>query len=197
MTSMSLEPPIKNITGIQFSIMGPEEIENRSVVEITKHDTYEKNVPVIKGLFDPRMGVTDMGKTCKTCGQKNINCPGHFGHIKLSKPVYHYHFINTTVKILNCVCFRCSKLLMDPDDHNSKEIFKKPPNIRFNDIYNMSQKIKVCKYCNAAQPEKFKLAGLEGITKKINESEELIDIEYVKSVLERITDEDTNFLGFS
>ncbi len=194
---MSSEPLIQNITGIQFSIMGPEEIENRSVVEITKHDTYEKNVPVIKGLFDPRMGVTDMGKTCKTCGQKNISCPGHFGHIKLSKPVYHYHFINTTVKILNCVCFRCSKLLIDVDDHNSKEIFKKPPNIRFNEIYNMSQKIKLCKSCNADQPDKFKLVGLDGISKKINDSEELIDIEYIKSVLERITDEDATFLGFS
>jgi DNA-directed RNA polymerase II subunit RPB1 len=197
MTSMSSEPLIQNITGIQFSIMGPEEIENRSVVEITKHDTYEKNIPVIKGLFDPRMGVTDMGKTCKTCGQKNINCPGHFGHIKLSKPVYHYHFINTTVKILNCVCFRCSKILIDVDNHNSKEILKTPPNIRFTEIYNMSQKIKSCKSCNAEQPDKFKLIGLEGISKKINDSEEIIDIEYIKSVLERITDEDANFLGFS
>ena len=195
---MSSEPPIKNITGIQFSIMGPEEIENRSVVEITKHDTYEKNVPVIKGLFDPRMGVTDMGKTCKTCGQKNINCPGHFGHINLSKPVYHYHFINTTVKILHCVCFRCSKLLIDHNDHNSKEILKKPPNVRFNEIYNMSQKIKQCKYCNAPTPDKYKLVGLEGISRYVKDaSEDLIDIEYIKSVLERITDEDTNFLGFS
>jgi len=200
MTSIS-EPIIQNITGIQFSIMGPEEIENRSVVEITKHDTYEKNVPVIKGLFDPRMGVTDMGKTCKTCGQKNIDCPGHFGHIKLSKPVYHYHFINTTVKILNCVCFRCSKLLISKENYNSKELFKKPPNIRFNDIYNMCQKIKTCggksnEGCNAEQPEKYKLLGLEGISKIENKIGTIIDIEYVKSILERITNEDANFLGF-
>ena len=38
--------------------------------------------PVIKGLFDPRMGTTDMDKVCGTCGQNNINCPGHFGHIE-------------------------------------------------------------------------------------------------------------------
>ena len=138
------EPIIKNINGIQFSIMGPDEIRNRSVVEVVKHDTYEKNIPVIKGLFDPRMGVTDMGKTCKTCGQKNIDCPGHFGHINLAKPVYHFHFINTTVKILNCVCFRCSKLLINKEDYKSKELFKKPPKVRFDEIYNICQKIKVC-----------------------------------------------------
>ena len=156
---MDKEPDIKNITGIQFSIMGPEEIENRSVVEITKHDTYEKNVPVIKGLFDPRMGVTDMGKTCKTCGQKNINCPCNFVHINLSKPVYHYHFINTLVKTLKCVCFKCSKLLVDKEDIKKKEILKKSPVTRFNEIYNLSQKITVCGNedgCNAVQPEKFK-----------------------------------------
>ena len=102
---MNHEPDINNVTGVQFSIMGPEEIRKRSVIEITKHETYEKDVPVIKGIFDPRMGITDMGKICKTCGQKNIDCPGHFGHIELAKPVYHYHFINILIKILKCVCF--------------------------------------------------------------------------------------------
>ena len=44
----SIEPDIKDVCGIQFSIMGPDEIRNRSVVEITKHDTFEKDIPVIK-----------------------------------------------------------------------------------------------------------------------------------------------------
>ena len=94
---MNTEPDINNVTGVQFSIMGPNEIKKRSVVEITKHDTYDKDIPVIKGIFDPRMGITDMGKICKTCGQNNINCPGHFGHVELATPVYHYHFINTLI----------------------------------------------------------------------------------------------------
>ena len=102
----SIEPDIKDVCGIQFSIMGPDEIRNRSVVEVTKHDTFDKDVPVIKGLFDPRMGVTDIYHTCKTCGQKNITCPGHFGHIELARPVYHYHFIQTTMKVLKCVCYK-------------------------------------------------------------------------------------------
>ena len=61
---MNTEPDINNVTGVQFSIMGPDEIRKRSVVEITKHDTYDKDIPVIKGIFDPRMGITDMGKIC-------------------------------------------------------------------------------------------------------------------------------------
>ena len=83
--------------------MGPEEIENRSAVEVTKHETYDKDIPVIKGLFDLRMGTTDMGKICNTCGLKNINCPGHFGHIKIARPVYYYHFIDIVIKVFKCV----------------------------------------------------------------------------------------------
>ena len=99
------EPDIKMVNGIQFSIMGPDEIRTRSVVEVTKHETYEKDIPVIKGIFDPRMGVTDMGKICKTCGQKNINCPGHFGHIELARPVYHYHFIEQLKKVVVVIIY--------------------------------------------------------------------------------------------
>ena len=73
---MITDPIVKNVNGLQFSIMSPEEIRKTSVVEITKHDTYDKDVPVIKGLFDIRMGSTEMGKICGTCNQDNINCSG-------------------------------------------------------------------------------------------------------------------------
>ena len=118
--------------------------EARSVVEVTKHDTYEKDIPVIKGIFDPRMGVTDMGKICKTCGQKNMQCPGHFGHVELARPVYHYHFINTLVKILKCVCFRCSKLLINKNDVLNKNLLKMNQIKRFNEVYSQCQKVDRC-----------------------------------------------------
>lgn len=40
-------------------------------------------------------------------------CPGHFGHIELAKPVFHVGFLVKTMKVLRCVCFFCSKLLVD------------------------------------------------------------------------------------
>ena len=109
------EPITKNVTGLQFSIMSPEEIRKNSVVEVTKHETYDKDVPVIKGLFDNRMGTTDMGKVCNTCGLDNMGCPGHFGHIELARPVYNYHFMDITIKILKCICFRCGKLRVNKE----------------------------------------------------------------------------------
>ena len=41
------EPETNNVVGVQFSIMGPEEIRKRSVVEVTRHETYDKDTPII------------------------------------------------------------------------------------------------------------------------------------------------------
>ena len=84
---------VQDVSGVQFSIMGPDEIRKRSVVEVTKNETYEKDVPVVKALFDLRMGTTEMGKICNTCGHGNKECPGNFGHIELAKTIYHYNFM--------------------------------------------------------------------------------------------------------
>ena len=44
---------IQPVVGIQFGIFGPDEIEKRSVVEITNTGTYDGSEPRIGGLFDP------------------------------------------------------------------------------------------------------------------------------------------------
>jgi DNA-directed RNA polymerase II subunit RPB1 len=206
------EPITKNVTGLQFSIMSPEEIKKNSVVEITKHETYEKDIPVIKGLFDSRMGTTDMGHTCNTCGLNNMNCPGHFGHIDLAKPVYNYHFIDVTTKILKCVCFRCGKLRINKESSKITELKNKPNKVRWNEIYELSSKITRCgqenpEGCGCLQPSRYKVDGIAGIQafwKDIEASgvsgttqTQYLKAEYVKSLFEKISDEDCNLLGFS
>ena len=208
MNKQYTEPETNNVIGVQFSILGPDEIKSRSVVEITKHETYEKDTPVIKGLFDPRMGTTEMGKICSTCGQNNIECPGHFGHVELARPVYHWQFIQYILKILKCTCLQCSKLLINKDSPIVKSLMKKPNKIRWSEIYNLCQKINRCGQenddgCGAKQPDKIKLDGMDGITavwKKLDDATlktQELSIEKVKEILERISDEDVNIMGFS
>ena len=96
----------------QFSILSPEEIRRGSVVEITSRDTYINNKPVIGGLFDPRMGTLDPGLICPTDGLDYIQTPGYFGHIELSRPLFYIQYLNTVTKIMRCVCFKCSRLLI-------------------------------------------------------------------------------------
>ena len=84
---------IETVVGIQFSLMGPEEIEKRSVAEIVTQETFDGDNAKIGGLFDPRMGVLDNGKLCPTDGLDNRFCPGYFGHIKLAMPCLHIQYL--------------------------------------------------------------------------------------------------------
>ena len=199
---MSNSPDIKNVTGVQFSISSPDEIRNHSVVEVTKFETYEKDVPVIKGLFDIRMGVTDRDVICSTCNQKNTCCPGHFGHIELARPVYNYHFIQTVLKVLKCCCCKCSKLLIDREAETSKLLYKKSNKVRWTEVYNLCSKIKTCGQetvdgCGAIQPKNYKLDGILGIFALWEEDKELMNVETVQNIFERISDEDSQFMGFN
>jgi|SRR6218665_7658 len=69
--------------------------------------------PKIGGLMDPRQGVIDRSTKCLTCTGGMAECPGHFGHIELAKPVFQVPFMTKIIKNLRCVCFFCSKLLID------------------------------------------------------------------------------------
>ena len=203
---------IQPVVGIQFGIFGPDEIEKRSVVEITNTGTYDGNEPRIGGLFDPRMGVLDNGKTCRSCGQTNHGCPGHFGHFRLARPVYFIQFFPYILNVLNCVCVRCSKLLIDKELHAG--ITKRRGEARWRAVLNKCSGISRCGQetedgCGAVQPDRYlrdgiaritaewvdtlKAAGEEGKSKVT----QVLEVEYVLRLFRRITDEDVDFMGLS
>jgi len=129
------------IKRIHFSILSPEQIEKMAAVEITEAAYHDSNgEPEFNGLFDTRMGVIERGKRCKTCEQDYINCPGHFGFIKLNKPVFNVQFADIIIKIAKCYCIRCSKLLINKDHMVVKNIIKNTEGKyqeRFNQIYKL------------------------------------------------------------
>ena len=85
---------ISDIKELQFSVSSPEEIKRKSVVHVTQTGFYDNNMePLIGGLFDPRLGVLDLGKRCPTDELDNRFSPGYFGHIELVKPVISYQFL--------------------------------------------------------------------------------------------------------
>lgn len=190
----------ETIVGVQFGIFSPEEIERRSVVEITSYATYDGNEPKIGGLFDPRMGVLDNGKTCRSCGQTNHNCPGHFGHYKLTRPVYFIQFFPMLMSILRCVCIRCSKLLIDKELHKSVLHKRKEP--RWKDVLSLCSSIKRCgdeteDGCGAIQPKKYIREGIARIVAQYEDTKQNLEVEFVHSLLRRIIDDDVEFMGFS
>lgn len=213
---LSFENEVKNIEGIQFSIMSADDIKKMSVAEIVSTDTYSGNEPIIGGLFDSRMGVIENDKICKTCMQKNTFCPGHFGHIELAKPIFHMQFFDIVRKILKCVCFRCSTLLVDPEDpeimkYTTKKISRQK---KFDLIYKACSKVKRCGTsnpcgCGAKQPNKITKENIGRIVMEWKDDDNKVDKEEVDelkkvifnaedimNIFKRITDEDASVLGF-
>ena len=206
MTTNYIEPETSNVIGVQFGIMGPDEILKNSVVEVEKHDTFKDDKPVVKGLFDIRMGTTDNDKVCGTCNQGPLDCPGHFGHLKLARPIYHYQYITMIQKILRCTCFNCSRLLINKESPKISSLLNKSNKHRWNEIYTASQKIDRCgqengEGCGAKQPEKLKLDGVNGLYAVWDvdgeQKTQHLTVEEVKTIFEKMTDEDINILGFS
>ena len=76
--------------------------------------TMEAGRPKIGGLMDPRQGPTDRDSKCQTCSGNTADCAGHWGHVELARPVFNVIYLTKTIKVLRCVCFYCSKLLVDP-----------------------------------------------------------------------------------
>lgn len=206
---LSYDHEIDTIKGIRFSVLSPDEINRTSVAEVYKTDTYVGTEPVINGLFDPRMGVLDHNKLCQTCEQKMVFCPGHFGHINLAKPVFYFQFFDIVKKIMKCVCFRCSKLLVNPDGAivqalRDKKLSRQK---RWEMMYRLCSKVRRCGQetldgCGAKQPDSIKR---EPIVKIVMEWKDLSDeskkqvfnAEEVLRILKRITDRDAEILGFS
>ena len=83
------------------------------MVQIEHAETMERGKPKPGGLSDPRLGTIDRKIKCDTCMAGMAECPGHFGHLELAKPMFHIGFIKTVLSIMRCVCFNCSKILAD------------------------------------------------------------------------------------
>jgi len=206
---------IETVVGVQFSVTSPEEIEKRAVVEITTQATFEGNEPKIGGLFDPRMGVLENGKTCRSCGQTNHGCPGHFGFYRLKRPVYFIQFHEKIMNILKCVCIRCAKLKIDKTLRAS--IMNKKEENRWREVLKACSSIGRCGQeiedgCGAVQPSKYERKGIANIIAhypienqdqapaqggKAVAREQMLEVEYVHRLFRRISDEDVDFMGFS
>jgi len=195
------------IIGVQFGIANPADIISRSVVEITTEKTFQTShsQPVQGGVFDARFGVTDYGKVCPTCKHTSLLCPGHFGHIRLARPVYLYQFIDSIQKLLGIICLTCSKPYLSEEELNRIKVLANGTQ-RFDIIREetkrVKQKLHLCSYCGTNVSKKVTksdhpFCGLE-IDIGVKESEIIkLQPEIVLRCFQRITDDDVELIGFN
>jgi DNA-directed RNA polymerase beta' subunit len=161
------------------------------------------------------MGVSEPGMLCPTDGLDYMNTPGYFGKIELAMPVFYYQHLNTIHKILRCVCLKCSRLLINKEEH--KQALKMAPDERWSYVFGVANKVKVKRCgddneegCGCLMPKKIRKDNLatliaewdsdsvkgmsEEDAKKMNMQ---LTPDIVLKIFRRISDDDVSFMGFS
>lgn len=178
---------IKKINKIEFNIFTNKEIKNYSAVSsdpfgINLSESYENYEPKKGGLVDLRMGTCDPYLNCTTCGLNYLECPGHFGHIELAEPVFHYGFLDHLKSLLQCVCTKCSNILIEKNDSQFKKVMTKRSEARFKEIRNLTKNANFCWNCGTPVPK---------IRKEINASKISISLILEREVGSQLQDEKT------
>ena len=149
---------LMSISQIDFSVLSVSDIMKLSTIEISNNRLYKDNRVEGEqyGPLDTRLGVTEKGKFCETCDKRVLDCPGHFGFIKLEVPIFHIGYFKYALNILQCICKSCSSLLMKKDE---KEKFKgklKMKNLSetakthlFKKIIETCKRMKICENCQS------------------------------------------------
>ena len=178
---------IKKISKVEFNIFTNKEIKNYSAVSsdpfgINLSESYENYEPKKGGLVDLRMGTCDPYLNCTTCGLNYLECPGHFGHIELAEPVFHYGFLDHLKSLLQCVCTKCSNILIEKNDSQFKKVMIKRAEARFKEIRNLTKNANFCWNCGTPVPK---------IRKEINASKISISLILEREVGSQLQDEKT------
>ncbi|KKZ67199.1 DNA-directed RNA polymerase II subunit RPB1 [[Emmonsia] crescens] len=138
---------LRTVKEIQFGLLSPEEIKRMSVVHVEYPETMDeqRQRPREKGLNDPRLGTIDRNWRCATCEEGINDCPGHFGHIELSTPVFHIGFLTKIKKLLETVCHNCGKIKANTTDQKYLEALRfRDPKRRFDAIWRLSKDVLIC-----------------------------------------------------
>ena len=149
--------------------------------QLLRQKTYVAGQPVYGGVNDPRLG--DL---------HDKSDPGYFGHIELARPVYHYGFLDVTLKALRCVCFHCSRITMEEGEYKfSRAKMIKNRKRRLDAMHHLIRPKKKCDHCNGHQPkytkvglhveieyadEMERIAGSSGDKKEFLSAQKAVDI---------------------
>ncbi|MCK4669782.1 MAG: DNA-directed RNA polymerase subunit A' [Nanoarchaeota archaeon] len=190
----------KKVQSIKFRVMSPKIIKKMSAAKVVTPELYDKEgYPVDGGLMDIRLGVIDPGLTCKTCGSKLKECPGHSGYIELARPVLHIQFITTILNLLRCSCRECGRILASEAEIGAqkrklKKIIAerglKEKNTAIKTFLQKVRTVSKCPHCRSRQIP----VTLEKPTRYLEKDKRLSPIE-IRSRLENVPDNDVELFG--
>ena len=110
----------KRIKEVRFGLLSTDEMEKLAEFECDNRELYTPapdRRPATNGCLDPRLGAASKtSPPCPTCGKKIDQCAGHYGIVKFALPVFHAGYFKHVLALLQCVCKKCSRALLKPEE---------------------------------------------------------------------------------
>ena len=192
------------IESIDFGVFPAEEINKLAVCKVVASTTHVGSLPANGGTLDARMGTTDRRLRCSTCKRSCTSCIGHLGSIPLAYPIYHPNYLDTVFKILRCVCFFCSSLILS--DSHIQQISKLSQKKKLPTAAGFAKNRKACASCGAVNPiySKSGLLIKADFTKNVFEDPEEENYcmrpftsSEARTILQNVSSADALLLGFA
>ncbi len=135
------------ISTLRFYVLGTEENQDDSNVDITHKETFKSDFPIQEGPYDSHMGTTDHAWNCTTCANKKTKCDGHYGSIDLKYPAKNPMFRDQLLKYLKIICFNCGELIV------TKKISSDiPKEKRISEYVKLARNESICPRCKTPHP---------------------------------------------
>ena len=170
----------KRIAQIQFGTLARHEIARLSEFEVTSDKGYEPSqaarTPVVGGVLDRRLGVSDKQSTCETCGSRLQDCPGHYGHIRLVLPVFHIGYLKPLLAVLQCICKTCARVLVPPAERPrllrqmvAHDYVRRAAAVKR--VVERCKKVRECPFCQALNGLVKKAGSMKIVHEKFKEKD--------------------------
>jgi DNA-directed RNA polymerase beta' subunit len=185
---------VGNIKGIQFSILNPNFVKNISVTQNMEYMGESINKGIYKDIcYDPTSGQANYGgiNDPRMGSMFDSEHPGYFGHIDMTRPVYHIGFLKIIIDVLKCVSYYTSELLVDAKELNLKKGKKR----NLKELTKICKTIKKCPTTGKTLPT-YSKEGTK-ISVDFGEGKSIISTQEVYKILEKISDNDVGYLGFN
>jgi len=147
------------LTQIDFGVVNAKDVLRASHIEVRNRNHYHlgTQTPTAHGCLDRRMGTSSKTAACETCFKPLTDCLGHFGHLSLELPVFHIGYFRETVRILQCVCKTCARVLLPPEKQEKLLKVMRSPSLDYHrkkiihekQVIAECKKIRICPYCGA------------------------------------------------
>ncbi|CAF1577254.1 unnamed protein product [Rotaria sp. Silwood1] len=161
----------KVINQIQFAPFSSLEMQKEAHIHVVSKNLYSQDAartPAPFGVLDPKLGVCGGKRICDTCHQDVTKCLGHYGYIDLQLPVFHIGFFRSIVVVLQTICKKCSRVMLNKE---MKQTFQRQlcrPILTYlqkkslrKRVHEKAKKTTICPYCGELNGAVLKCALLK------------------------------------